>query len=183
MSETKIVLRNVRLSYANVWEPRETLNGDLKYSASLIIPKTDTKQITLIEKAIEAAKIAGKANLVNKKGVMPSNLKNPLRDGDADRADDPCYEGCYFINANSNNQLGIVNKKVQPILDRKEVYSGCYANVAVNFYAYNKNGNVGIGAGLGNIQKVKDGDILAGGSRPEDDFTVVDDDDDENMFD
>ena len=176
MSDTRIVIRNARLSHANVWEPHETLNGDMKYSVSLIIPKTAEKQIALIKKAIEAAKEEGKSKLANKKGATPSNLKTPLRDGDIDRADDSVYEGCYFINANSNNAPKIVDRKVQPILDRAEVYSGCYANVSVNFYAYKKDVSVGIAAGLGNIQKDKAGEPLGGFTNPEDDFNVLDDD-------
>jgi hypothetical protein len=45
-------------------------------------------------------------------------------------------------------------------------------------YAYNTNGNKGISAGLGNIQKVDDGEPLGGIFRPEDDFEVLDEDDD-----
>ena len=51
---------------------------------------------------------------------------------------------------------------MQPILDRSEVYSGVYARVSLNFYAFNSNGNKGIACGLGNIQKVRDGEPLGG---------------------
>ena len=46
---------NTRLSYANVWEPKSINGGKEKYSVSLIIPKSDKKTITAIEKAIDAA--------------------------------------------------------------------------------------------------------------------------------
>ena len=89
-----------------------------------------------------------------------------------------------FINATSNRRPGIVDRHVQPILDREEVYSGCYCNVSVNFYAFSVDVNKGIAAGLNNIQKVKDGERLAGGSSAEDDFEILDDDDDdESIFD
>ena len=178
-SKTKIMMRNVRLSYANIWEPKETLNGDTKYSVSLIFSKSDKKLIATVKKAIAAAKANGKSILANKKGVIPATLKLPVRDGDEERAEDSAYAGCYFLNATSINAPKIVDKKVNPIIDRSEVYSGCYANVMVNFFAYNKNGSAGISAGLGNIQKVKDGEMLGGGSNPEDDFDVIDDDDDD----
>ena len=55
-------------------------------------------------------------------------------------------------------------------MDRDEVYSGCYANVSVNFFAFNTEGNIGIGCGLGNIQKIKDGERLSGGASADDDF-------------
>ena len=100
----------------------------------------------------------------------------PLRDGDDERNDD-AYKGHYFINANSNTQPQIVDKNVKPILDRSEVYSGCYARVSLNFYAFNNNGNKGVACGLGNIQKIRDGESLSGRSSAADDFTTVVDDD------
>ena len=66
---------------------------------------------------------------------------------------------------------------IKPILDRDEVYSGCYARVSLNFYAFNSNGNKGIACGLGNIQKIKDGEPLGGRSSAADDFRTETDDD------
>lgn len=161
MESTKVVIP-ARLSYANVWEPRANEPGDKpKYSVSLIIPKSDTKTIARIEKAIDAAIAAGATKLGKTKKTM---LRLPLRDGDADR-DDEAYADSVFVNASSISRPQIVDGNVDPILDQEEVYSGCYANVSVNFYAYNHpRGGKGVAAGLGNIQKVKDGDHL-GGSR------------------
>lgn len=70
----------------------------------------------------------------------------------------------------------IVDKAVKPILDRSEVYSGCYARVSIIFYAFNSNGNKGIACGLGNIQKIRDGEPLGGRSNAADDFTSLEDD-------
>ncbi|WP_230228959.1 ssDNA-binding protein, partial [Allobaculum mucilyticum] len=67
---------------------------------------------------------------------------------------------------------------VQPILDQSEVYSGCYARVSLNFYAFNTNGNKGVACGLGNIQKIKDGPRLGGRTTANDDFVSEDADDD-----
>ena len=72
---------------------------------------------------------------------------------------------------------GAVKAKEQPILDRAEVYSGCYARVSINFYAFNTNGNKGIACGLGNIQKVRDGEPLSGRTSAADDFATDLDDD------
>jgi hypothetical protein len=49
--------------------------------------------------------------------------------------------------------------------------------VSLNLYAFNVNGNRGIAAGLGNVQKLKDGEPLGGKSRAEDDFEIEVDDD------
>ena len=103
-------------------------------------------------------------------------IKLPLRDGDIER-DDEAYKGHYFINANSTTPPQIVDKYVKPILDRNEVYSGYYARVSLNFYAFNSNGNKGAACGLGNLQKIRDGESLGGRSSATDDFSTVADDD------
>ena len=103
-------------------------------------------------------------------------IKLPLRDGDVER-DDEAYKGHWFINANSNTAPQIVDRAVNPILDKSEVYSGCYARVSLNFYAFNSNGNKGIACGLGNIQKVRDGEPLGGRTNAADDFATLDDED------
>lgn len=160
-NQTRIITGEVRLSYAHVWEPNSIQGGKPKYSVSLIIPKTDKATITAIEKAIDAAIDAGIAKFGGKRPNKAA-LKLPLRDGDVER-DDEAYAGAVFVNANSTVAPQIVDENVQPILDRSEVYSGCYARVSLSFYAFNTNGNKGIACGLGNIQKTRDGEPLGGG--------------------
>lgn len=175
-NETKVITGKVRLSYANIFEPKSINGSDPKYSVSLIIPKDDKQQVKAIEEAIKNAIERDKTKLANKSGKVPANLKTPLRDGDEDRPDDEVYAGCYFINANSTKAPTVVGtdrdkatgKAIQ--LGEDEVYSGCYARVSINFYGFNTNGNVGIACGLGNIQKVEDGERLGGGSSAEEDF-------------
>ena len=48
---TKIKLKNVRLSYANLFEPRENKSGQMRYGTALMIPKGHP-QVDEIEKAI-----------------------------------------------------------------------------------------------------------------------------------
>lgn len=47
INPTKVITGvNTRWSYANVWDPKSINGGALKYSVSLIIPKSDTETIT-----------------------------------------------------------------------------------------------------------------------------------------
>ncbi|MDO5018633.1 MAG: DUF2815 family protein [Lagierella massiliensis] len=175
-NKTKVVTGEVRLSYANVWEPKSINGGKERYSVSVIIPKKDQRTIDKIEKAVEAAIEEGLSKFNGKK-PNKKVIKLPLRDGDTEK-DDPAYEDSYFLNANSMTAPQIVDKNVEPILDRSEVYSGVYARVSLNFYAYNVNGNKGIAVGLGNIQKLRDGEPLGNMSTAVDDFDAIDNDDD-----
>ncbi|MGX9137557.1 DUF2815 family protein [Corynebacterium striatum] len=165
----RIVTGEVRLSYANIWEPKSIQGSDPKYSCSLLIPKNDTKTVDAIQNAIKntLAELAGKFG-----GKVPplGSLKLPLRDGDAEKDTDtnPEYAGMLFLNANNKTAPQIVERSatggIQPILDQNEVYSGCYAQVSIEFFAFNSNGNKGVGVALGNILKTRDGESLGGGA-------------------
>ena len=174
-SLTKVIIP-CRISFANIWEPKSINGGEEKYSVALLIPKTDKATLTKIHKAIEAAKEDAKAKKWG--GKIPTNLKLPLRDGDIDRPDDENYAGHMFVNATSKDAPQIVNRKVQPILDPMECGSGDYCNVSVNFYGFAASGNKGVAAGLGNIQKVKDGERLAGKASASSDFDEIEGEDD-----
>lgn len=178
---TKVITGvRTRWSYANIWDPKAPLGGGTpKYSVSLIIPKDDTATVNKINAAIQAAYEEGQSKLKgNGKSVPPlAAIKNPLRDGDIERPDDPAYAGCYFVNANSASKPGVVDADRQPIIERSEVYSGVYGRASINFYSYNVNGSKGIACGLNNLQKIKDGEPLGGKTSAEADFATEDDDD------
>lgn len=169
-NSTKVITGKVRFCYAHVFEPVTMNDGDNpKYNISILIPKSDTKTIDKIKKAIEAAKQAGKAKIADKNGKIPSTIKLPLRDGDEERSDDPAYANCYFVNASSTRKPSIVDANLDQIIDKEEFYSGCYGRASINFYAFNVQSK-GIAAGLNNLQKLEDGERLEGGSSAEEDF-------------
>lgn len=175
----KHVTDKVRFSYAHVWIPRAIVEGGKeKYSISILIPKSDKKQLAKIKAAIDEAYKEGVKTKFN--GKEPKKWKNPLMDGDTER-DTEEYEGHYFINANSDTRPDIVDRKGKEILDKSEFYSGCYGRASVNFYAYNFNGTMGVGVGLNNLQKLEDGENLSGVvvSSAREDFGISSEDDDE----
>jgi hypothetical protein len=165
---TKVITSEVRFSYPNVFEPAAMEGQTPKYSVALIIPKTDTKMVAEIQAAIAEALELGKAAKFG--GKIPAVWKNPLRDGDIERPDDSAYVGAYFLNANSTNAPGVVDAAVKPILNRSEFFAGCYGRAGITFYAFNTNGSKGIACGLQNVQKLRDGERLSGGSSAEEDF-------------
>lgn len=167
---TKVITGKVRFSYAHVFEPVTMAEGqDAKYQVSLIIPKSDLATLEKIEKAVEAAKVVGK-DKISKNGKIMPGLKMPLRDGDEERPDNPEYANSMFVNCSSKIKPGIVDKDLNPIMSQDEFYSGCYGRASINFYAFNNAGNRGIACGLNNLQKLADGEALAGGASAEEDF-------------
>ena len=90
------------------------------------------------------------------------------------------YAGMWFLNANSNRAPQIVDAACNPIRERSEFYSGCYGRASVTFFAFNSNGNRGIACGLGNLQKLRDGEPPGGGSTAAADFGGLEDEEDED---
>ena len=176
MSETKVKIP-CRISFANIWEPKSINGSDEKYTVSCIISKKDTKTISAINAAIEAAKELGKTKKWGGKIPSGSGFKLPLRDGDIERPEDEAYANSYYVNVNSKDKPQIVDRKVQPITDPLDCGSGDYCYVTVNFYPFNTNGNRGIAAGLGNIQKIQSGERLAGRVSAASDFCEIGDED------
>lgn len=179
-TNTKVIIGEVRFSYAHVFTPDSMDGAESKYSVSIIIPKSNEALVEIIRAAIATAANTAKSSLW---GGKTAGWKNPLRDGDEERPDDPAYEGAYFINASSKMQPGIVKPGVVngknaavAITDENEFYSGCYGYASVNFYGYAKNGNKGVAAGLNNVLKTKDGEFLGGRASADTDFNDIIDD-------
>lgn len=102
MKSIKFVTGLVRLSYANIWAPKEDLSGRMRYSASLLIKKSDTKTISRLK-----AKIKELINDEEAKKILGTRGKDidlPLRDGDTEREGDDNYAGHYFLNAKATEE-------------------------------------------------------------------------------
>ena len=162
MSNTRITTKKVRFSYVHVFEPTAMEEGQTKkYSAAILIPKTDKETVKAIKDAIQSALELGKSKHFG--GVLPKKWVNPLRDGD-EESDEEVYAGHYFMNAKSIKRPVILGPDKELLTDKDEFYSGCYGRAVINFYAYG-NGipSKGIAAGLESAMKTEDGDNLGGG--------------------
>ena len=173
---------NGRLSFVNLFEPKADLSGNLKYNTQVLIPKSD--EVTLkavraeIARAIEQGVSKGKFKIEQTKSAK---FKNSLRDGDEYYAESPgaARESCkghFFINVTNTKQPGVVDRFGQPVMDPDVVYSGCYGLVDVQFFPFNTNGGMGVGASLQNVMKKKDGERLDGRQSAQEAFKAYMDD-------
>ena len=171
------------------------------YSCQVIISKADKETKAAIDKAVAAA---AAEKLGDKK--IPSMWKLPLRDGDEEADDKGEHlKGCWFFNCKAKGKPAVVGTRKyteedidawdaenehetaefkarnRPKLGKlvkltpEDIKSGDYGRISVDFYHF-ENETKGIAAGLGNVQKLKDGDPL-GGSRTsaDDDFSDLED--------
>ena len=174
-----ITINDVRFSYCNLFEPKAPLNnpnGEPKYSVTILVPKTNTAAKAAIDQAIAQAIEAGVST--KWQGVRPPMPAICVHDGDGPRPSDgqpfseECH-GCWVFTASSKQQPFVVDAMVQNIIDPRQVYSGMWGNVNVNFFAYNSAGKKGIGCGLNGVQKVRDGEPLGGRVTAQDAFQAV----------
>lgn len=173
---TKVLTGEVRLSYVNLITPRAAQQGgDPKYSVTLLIPKKDAATIANINASIKAAYEDG----VSKKwGGAHPQPKVIVHDGDGLRPSglpfgEEC-KGCWVLTASTKNKPQVVSiENVNCELAPNDIYSGMYARVTINFFAFDTAGSKGVGCGLGNVMKTRDGDPLAGGASAASDFAEV----------
>lgn len=179
---TKVVTGKVRLSYVALLEPKAFEGQEAKYSTVILIPKTDTVTINKIKDAQKAAYEAAKNDKL--KGIKWERVKTTLRDGDEemDTEEHPEYAGHMFMSISSKTKPQIIDKYKNKVDSAEEVYSGVYARVSLNAYAYNTAGNKGISCGLNNVQIVAPGDYLGGKASADADFDEWDEEDDEEDF-
>lgn len=178
---TKVLTGVVRLSYcflSTPAAPRNNPDGEKKYSVTLLIPKSDVATYNDIMSSIEAAKQIAITECWN--GVCPPNTHIPLHDGDGVKDNGEPYgpecKGYWVVRANANldhkpQVVGIDNPAVE--LDPRDVYSGMYARVTINFVGYSNSGNRGISCRLGNVLKISDGEPLSGGASAASDFAGI----------
>lgn len=175
---TKVITGKVRLSYAHLFEPHSSFEGNApKYSTVILVPKTDKATIRAIRAAQQEALELGKSSKFN--GTIPKNWKNTFRDGDeeADLEKNPEYEGHMFMTVSNSTKVGLVDQQLRPITDPAELYSGCYARVSINAFPFSASGNKGVSFGLNNVQKLAEGEPFGNVSRAEDDFEALDPED------
>ncbi len=158
----------VQLSYCHLLKP-DTPPGSMtpSYSVVALISKNDVATIAAYKAAEQDALAYG----IREKwgGVQPPVLQGGLKDGDGVRSDGTPYgpecKGCYVLTCKTSVEYPpeIVDQNLQPVIDPRKVYSGCYGRVNVTLIPYN-NQSKGIKAVLNCVQILRDGEPLGAGA-------------------
>jgi hypothetical protein len=171
----KVQLQNVRLAFPALFEPKQVQGqGEAKFSASFIITR-DNPALAKIAEAITAVateKWGAKANDVL--AQLKAAGKLPVHDGDA-KANYEGYKGNLFLNASSKVRPLVINGDRSPLTATDgKIYSGCYVNAMVSFWAQDNQFGKRVNAALMGVQFFKDGERLAGGETASaDDFEAI----------
>lgn len=179
---TRVLTPEFKASYPNLFRARKNdLNGKDEYSVMALFTKGQDLKILTDAVIAVTEKKWGKD-----KTKWPKNLRSPFRDqAEKVRTNEETgkeylpegYEaGAVFITLRGQRRPGIVDgrKGNAEIIDESEIYAGVKLRAAVSVYAYDQKGNRGVALGLVAIQKVADGEPIAGTtSKAEDLFTPI----------
>jgi hypothetical protein len=172
-----LLLKEVRLSFPQIWTPKSFAPGqDPRFNANFLLDKdTQADQIKKIKEAMNA--IAEE----KWRGKKPAGLKLCLGDGAEKEYDG--YENSMFISASTKVRPTIVDQRKNPLAEEDgKPYAGCYVNAAITLWAQDNQWGKRINASLDAIQFVREGDPFAGKRVTADVFGVIEDGDDDDFL-
>lgn len=165
------------LSYPHLHEAQAGRKpGDkAKFSCTLVYaPGADLSALRAAELAAAEKKWGTNAKEMLRTGKLKSAFRL-----DAEAKDYP--PGSIFQNVRTEQQPGIVYSHAGPDGKparvpqdkiRDELYPGAQVRASISFFPYDTEGNKGVSAGLNNVQKIGEGERIAGRRAAEDEFTA-----------
>lgn len=164
----KVTTPEFRGAFVRIFEPEVDKKGVKRWGITAIFSKGADIGV-LKNAAMEAAKKAWGEKAVDM--LKHPKFKSPFKDGSTMvNKSGEFYEGFeagQFVVKFSTKQgaPGVVDAKVQPIIEASGVQSGDYFKVTANALAYDREDGFGVAFTLNNVQKTRSGDRLGGGGR------------------
>lgn len=167
----RIVLRNVRLSFPDIFRATAFNEGDAaKFKATFLFPK-DHPAKALVGAAIKEAakeKWGAKADAILK--AIQAKDALCLHDGNS-KPDYEGYEGMVYVSA--SNKVKPTIRDADGTTDLVESdgkpYGGCFVNAHIEIYAQDNKWGKRVNATLRGIQFVEDGDAFSASPPAKDD--------------
>lgn len=160
----KIITPEFRAAFCGLFRataPRENPDGKKKFSVrAVFMPGTDLAGLKAAARAVATEKWGNQ---------MPKTMRSPFRTNE--ELDNPIPgipddAVVMTFSANEDRRPGLVDAKLNDIIDDAEVYAGAWFRAQVRAYAYDTQGNRGVAFGLENVQKLRDDDPLGSGRMP-----------------
>jgi hypothetical protein len=185
----KVLTPEFKASFPFVFKARinpDKPDADPKFGVTMLFqiaadPNKPDSKVVDIRPLVAAAQAAAAAKWGVDSKAWPANLTWPFKKGEEKAHLDGYGAGIIAVNTTTEQQPPYVKQDgVTHITDPKEMYPGVFARAVIVAFAYearnSPNGPIvkkGVSFGLRHIQKVRDGKLLGGGSRPEEDFTPI----------
>lgn len=160
----EVKLKNVRLSFPNLWHAKEFKTGDGKprFDASFLCePGSENDKAIRAAIAAEAKEAYGAKWESILRGMQGNANRYAYQDGDTKPY--AGYEGMWVLACHAKARPLIIDRDKSPLSEEDgRPYAGCYVNAKVDIYAQ-KGENQGIRASFSGIQFVNEGEAFTGG--------------------
>lgn len=184
MSKTAVTTPKFRVSFPNVFNPKENeLSGKMEYSVQALFEKG--ADLSKLKAAMDAA---CEETFGKDREAWPELSNNPFREQGKKKKDgtipDNHVKGAFYMNLKSTEKPTVVDRNLDPIVNKADFYAGCWAIASVNAYAYPKKNSKmkgvkpGVSFGLNHIQFVKDDKAFSSKPRVEDVFQPIEEKED-----
>ena len=161
---TRITLKNVRLSFPSLFKKAMFEGKEGKYEATFLIPKSDKKVYDLIQSKIK--------ELLDSSGFKISKDKLCLKD--CDDVEYAGYADHWSLKSSNSRRPTVMDSDKTPLTEEdNRIYAGCYVNAIVDFWVQNNSYGKRINSNLLGVQFLRDGESL--GAAPVDVTELFDD--------
>lgn len=176
-----IIILDGRLSYPHLWVA-QAVKGEsedkARYSASILLPKEDTKAKAIIDGEIRRL---AKEKM---KGVLPKGKDISMKDGDGEEGDQ-FSAGCWKISANrypTQGRPAVLDRGLNPLTaDDGKPYAGCWCRFKIGVYVP-KAWPSKICFSLEAVQFMKDDEPFGAGAPTAEGFEELPEDDDDDII-
>lgn len=169
----KIILRDVRLAFPNLFEasaftdPKTGKQGDPQFQATFLLDRSNPETRKVIEAEEERiAKEKWGAKAANILAEIRANNRGAIKTGELKASYDG-FVGNDFIACNNKVRPTVVDRKGAPVaMSDGLVYAGCYGIGHVVLWAQDNAFGKRINANVTGFQFLRDGDAFGGGPAP-----------------
>lgn len=178
LQPTEVLLKNVRLSFADIFEMKSVNEGKPRYSANFLLDPNSDAGAANIKAMKGAIKNAMQEKWNNNQPKLKAD-KFCMRDGNEETWDG--YADMMYVSASSYRRFPIIdNDKTRTPLVQADgkPYSGCYVDALVRVWAMDNEYGKRVNASLELIRFRKDGEPFGAAPVDPDDIDFGDDEDD-----
>ena len=161
-----MLLRNMRIAFPDLWKARAFEEDQKpKFGCTLIFPKNHPQIAEIQNEISRVAQEKWKDKGMVTLQALLGQRRVSFQDGAAKADKDGFGPEVYFIRASNTKRPGAYDKDRTPVSEESGIiYSGCYVNAIIEFWAQDNKWGKRINASLRGVQFLADGEAFGGGA-------------------
>jgi hypothetical protein len=190
----KIALKNVRLSFPHLFEPKAFNPGQKpRYEATFLLDPSKKEHAAAIKLIVDTANEC----LERAFGETPKGIECGFQFADGETAIDlggvkwrgkpkeyEGYQGMFCISTNSPNRVTVVDQRRAPLAESDDrIYGGSWVNASITLWIQDNQFGKRVNANLRAVQLVNSGEAFGvRAADPEEEFEIIEDDDELDLL-